>query len=169
MRRMCCGIYSGSKMLLCLWQEDTFPSVGNLYFSWEALVSTLAPHQLDLSWQVYHCTQSHPGAVKTASVLHRASLSHQLGGLLVRKHTDTDSLLLELNSKYISLTLKFLNNLHFSTQLLTNLMNYLFVLMSAASLFLLLASTQQAALWQTQEKAGSFVSRSHNFCGYTDQ
>lgn len=77
-----CGIHSGSKMLLSPYKQggDTFPSVGNLYFSLEGSVSTLAPHQLHLFWQVWSCTQSHLRAVKTSTAVQRASLLQQLGG-----------------------------------------------------------------------------------------
>lgn len=76
-----CGIHSGSKMLLSPYKQggDTFPSVGNLYFSLEGSVSTLAPHQLHLFWQVWSCPQSHLRAVKTSTAVQRASLLQQLG------------------------------------------------------------------------------------------
>lgn len=76
-----CGIHSGSKKLLSSYKQggDTFPSVGNLYFSLEGSVSTLAPHQLHLFWQVWSCTQSHLRAVKTSTAVQRASLLQQLG------------------------------------------------------------------------------------------
>lgn len=143
-----CGIHSGSKMLLSPYKQggDTFPSVGNLYFSLEGSVSTLAPHQLHLFWQVWSCTQSHLRAVKTSTAVQRASLLQQLGGwggssALLSGRSDTDSLRLEGKREvHFTETHKFQRNLHICAQPWQIWwIIWCRVMMPAASLFLLLA------------------------------
>lgn len=94
-KRKSLGIYSGSKVLLCLFQPggNTFPSAGNLYFSYEGSASTLPLQQMHLPWQVYSIHSHTSELSKTSTAAHWASLLQQLGYLcFAQGQTDTDSI-----------------------------------------------------------------------------